>query len=79
MYCHIFGICICNHSWLSLVFIPLLHWGFLDVVYSLSDFVDIIVLVYICNVPVSANCCLNVSFWVTYVGRGRCSSSSMMV
>ena len=52
MYCHIFGICICNHCLLSLVFIPLLHWGFLDVVYSLSDFVDIIVLVYICNGPV---------------------------
>ena len=61
------------------VFIAPLHLVVDDVLHSLSDLLDFMFLVCIYHKSGYAICCLNVSIWIAYVGRGRCSSYSMMV
>ena len=64
--------------YLSPSFVSCFHYCAIAFGCSLSDLFDFI-FVYIFNYPVYAICCLFVSIWMPYVGRGRCSSSSMMV
>ena len=62
-----------------IIIIAPLHVVVDDVLYSLSNLLDIIILVYIFHYPVYAICFLSLSIWVAYVGVGRCSSSSSMI